>query len=134
MDLQRLNQYLKIKKDIRPLEEQINQLYLSLPSPGAKENGGGGKPSGISDPTARNAMEIIRRKEILEKMLEDSRDEMEAIEDWINSVDDPEYRAIARYRYILGYTWRKTNDKVYDGRASESLAQVKFMRWLKLYG
>ena len=35
-------------------------------------------------------------------------EEVVRIEQWIDEVDDSQVKAIIRYHYLLGYTWRQT--------------------------
>lgn len=129
MTLEELNRYRKLRREIRALEDQLDNLYATpLPSVGEKI---GSKPSGVSDPTKAQAMKAIQYQERLKAKRDMAEAELERIEAWMETVEDPEIRAIVRWRFVLGYSWDKTNMEAYGGRASDDLAKVKLHFYLK---
>ena len=130
MTLEELNRYRKLRREIKSLEDQLETLYLTpLPSAGEKM---GSKPSGVSDPTRAQALKAIQYQERLKAKLDMAEAELERIEAWMETVEDPEIRAIVRMRFIVGRSWIQTTRELFGRYTSEELARVKLFRYLNL--
>lgn len=128
MTLEELNRYRKLQREIRALEAQIATLENTpLPSGGEKI---GSKPSGVSDPTRDQAMRLIRQRERLETLRLKADVECDAIEMWLETVEDPEVRAIVRLRFMVGRSWQKTTLELFGRYAAENTANMKLLRYL----
>lgn len=123
-----LKQYMALKAEKKQIEDQIEALYRSIRSARFGEI-----PSGSSipgNPTERTAFRIIDLKQELEVKSLDLYTKTKRIEKWLETVDDPEVRAIIRAHYILGKTWAKTAHEVY-GYAIESNPRMVIKRYFK---
>lgn len=101
-------------------------VYLPVESPNGKT--GGGFSNTPSDPTARSAMKAIQIQEKLEARLKEQSELGCEIEEWLLTVTDPEIEAIIRFHYILGFSWKGTNIKVF-GDPNYHRARKKIFRF-----
>lgn len=111
MTIDKLEQYYGISSNIEAIEEEIDTLYNPVVSPNGREQIGHG--STPSNPTERNAMRIIRLRELLESERERMRSMAEEIEVWLTTVEDTEIVSIIRWKYLLRCDWKRVNMKVY---------------------
>ena len=81
-------------------------------------------------------LSVLARIEKMEKLYRKKVKEMlkclEEIEEWLDSLDDPEIKALCRYRYILGYTWTAVAMRVYR-RPAEDAARKRVTRYFESY-
>ena len=125
MTIETLEQYRGIVSEIKALELEIDSMYDVRKSPTGNEHTGA---SGPGDPTGNAAMRIIALKEKLLTKQEQWSDAALAVEQWLETVDDPEIRSIVRWHYIIGTNWKKTSYKVY-GRGDYYIARKKIYRF-----
>ena len=98
-----LNKYFWLTKEIEFIEKELNSTYST------------------------DASEIARRKSLNKKKREAAQ-ELLAIEEFLDNLDDPEMRVILRLRYCLRMTWDAIGDEIY---MSPSGALRKCRRFLK---
>lgn len=127
MTIEELEQYRGILGEIKAVEAEINSLYDVRRSPNGKQSSGsaGSRPS---DPTGKAAIRIIELKEKLLTQQERWSDAAFSIETWLQSVDDLEIRAIVRWHYMLGLSWKRTSGKVY-GKNDYYIARKRLYRF-----
>ena len=109
-----LDEYYTISSRIDAIDEEIRRLYV--PTYGSnKENTGAGRSSAPvpGNPTERAALRIVSLRARLEAERERLYQLAEEIEDWLETVEDPEIEAIIRWHYLLRCNWKTTNLKVY---------------------
>lgn len=111
MTIEELEQYRGMYSEVQSITAEIESLYNPVASPNGKTDAGHG--SVPSSPTERAAMRIIDRKRTLQEKQTAMMRVLDDIEAWLESVDDCELRALIRWYYILGYTWKATSLKVY---------------------
>jgi hypothetical protein len=70
-------------------------------------------------------------KEKLEAKKLQMEEERFRIEEWLDTVEDPEIRSIVRFHYLLGYTWAETSKKVYKRiLPKEQAPRMRLKRYL----
>lgn len=111
MTIETLERYRGMHSEVQSIEAEIKTLYSPVASPNGRTDGG--HASTPSAPTERAAMRIIDRKFLLQQKQTAMMHELDKIEVWLDSVDDCELRALIRWYYILGLTWKQTSIKVY---------------------
>lgn len=57
-------------------------------------------------------------------------DEMDALLDFINAIDDPTLRMILTLKYVKGYTWEQIGDEIGYSDRSVRLKHAKFIKKL----
>ena len=98
-----LSKYFWLVKEIEAIEKELNNTY-------------------VDD-------ELLEtRKVILTKKMKSAARELLNIEDFLESLDDPEMRLIIRLRYCLRMTWEAIGDEIF---MSPSGALRKCRRFLK---
>ena len=98
-----LSKYFWLTKEIEFIEKELSSTY------------------------ATDGSEIPRRK-ALNKKKREAAQELLAIEEFLDNLDDPEMRIILRLRYCLRMTWEAIGDEIY---MSPSGALRKCKRFLK---
>lgn len=114
-----------LKKEIKLQEQRIEELEAKAASCTTQING---MPSGseISDKVGNFAAEIADLKSLLELNPQKRVYELNILERYIQSVDDPLIRQIMHYRFAKCYGWPKT---AYEIGGNNSIASLK----MKLY-
>lgn len=128
MDKETLENYRYLKKEIRLLEQRIDQLHIPLSDRVTASN--------TEFPYQEvhlyvEGVDIKKQalEEILRKRLAACLDETIRIEDFISSIEDSRTRMIFQRRYIDGWPWIKIS--VILGSKSESYARMIHDRILK---
>ena len=83
----------------------------------------------LAGPTVRILDNIENRKEKLRLLLADYVALAEEIEDWLETVEDPQIQAICRYRFILGKQWNEIS-RIVCGSLDESTSRSILRRYL----
>lgn len=128
MNIETLEQYRGMHSEVQSITAEIETLYNPVASPNGRM--GAGHSSTPSNPTEQAAMRIINRKQCLEKKKQEMMKALDEIEEWLDSVKDPELRALIRWYYILGLTWKATSLKVY-GYSCYQRAYQRVRRYFK---
>lgn len=128
MTLEQLEQFRGMRAEVVAIQKEIETLYSPISSPNGHTEGGHGTTPG--NPTEQAAMRVIDRKKALESKVYAMQEALAAIDEWLDTVDDSKLRAIIRWHYINGLTWKQTNVKVY-GYANPHRAQKKVLRFFK---
>ena len=125
MDITRddLKHYQNMRLDLQSYDYQIEALYDTYRSPRMSADGAS-RESDPGDPTARAYRKIDRLKEKRRILI----NRMEMIEEFVESIEDNQERAICRYHYILGFTWEATCLQI-RGHHSLSTVSAYDARW-----
>lgn len=102
MDLETLRRYQQYKAAAAALSDEIDSMYYR---PSAASFEYHADHADLTGPTVRTLDKIEIRKEKLRQLLADYVALAEEIEDWLETVEDPQIQAICRYRFILGKQW-----------------------------
>lgn len=128
MTKKELSQLYYLKKEIRQLEQRINELETAATNCTVKITG---LPSGrgISDKIGNYAARIADLKSLLDLNLKKCFYELNRLDRYIESVDDPLLRQIMTYRFINGYSWSKIAYMIGGNNTPDGL-RIKMMRFL----
>ena len=129
MDKERLRSYIFIRREVDNQLERLARLRNDELIPAIKQGDGSQRTAGHSD---RMANAIIRRMAYEDKIADDMEqkmDEMDAIEEAVNSLADSQEREVLRLRYIdcTGYRhtgWRIVAKKMYGDDDEAQLQMV----------
>ena len=125
-----LDNYQKIKTEIRAIEDQITRIYLSSPAP-REVTGGRSSVTAPGNPTERKALEAEEKKRKLEERqhaLELFQARIERFVDY--ECEDPTVRAVIRCHYLNGRTWAQTSWICFRS-ANKSTSQMVINRYFK---
>lgn len=126
MTVEKLESYRGLTSEMKALTQQITSLYDTYRSPQLMSNGSHSMSAGSPVETAVN--KVLELKMVYEQKYEEAANLLYNIETWLSQIEDPEIRSIARFHYVLGYSWQRTNVAVY-GYASYYAARKKIMRY-----
>lgn len=129
MTKKELSQLYYLKKEIRQLEQRIKELETVATGCTAKITG---LPhgTGINDKIGNYAAQIADLKALLDLNLKKCFYELNRLDRYIQSVDDPLLRQIMTYRFINGYSWSKIAYTVGGNNTPDGL-RIKLMRFLR---
>ena len=85
---------------------------------------------GISDKIGNYAAQIADLKALLEQNLEKSLNELNRLDRYIQSVEEPLVRQIMMYRFIRGYSWGKIALQIGGNNSIDGLKK-RLYRYLK---
>jgi hypothetical protein len=121
MTIDDLRKYQAYKNEIESLEQEKLSFYYPIQSPAAN----GSHSTTPGNPTERAVNQIARIDEMINRKKELLRDKVEEIEHWIDTVEDPEVRAVARWHYLIGLTWNETaRHNTYAVSSGESCRKI----------
>lgn len=120
----KLNKLYYLKQEIIELQDEIKSLseLTSIELTGMPH---GGK---ISNPTEQY---FIKKQKLIDKLnnkLEKYTDELTTIESFIDSIDDPDVRVIARLRFIDNLKWEQIGKIVHFDR---TVCYKKLKKYMK---
>ena len=129
MTKKELSQFYYLKKEIRQLEQRIKELETAAMDCTAKITG---LPHGteINDKIGNYTAQIADLKALLELNLKKCFYELNRLDRYIQSVDDPLVRQIMTYRFINCYSWSKISYAIGGNNTPDGL-RIKMMRFLK---
>ena len=116
MNIERLRAFRGIQKEIDEIQREIDTLYYPITSPRSSES----HSTTPSDPTASAVHRIIKLEEIVEVRKQKLAEELEAIEEWLNDLNDHELRAIIRAHYLLGDSWARCTQRILNYEFSDT--------------
>jgi predicted nucleic acid-binding Zn-ribbon protein len=129
MTKQELSQLYYLNREIEQLKKRIAELESAATSI-TQSITGMPHVNGVSDKTGKYAAEIADLKELLELNLKKCFYELNRINRYINSVDDPLVRQIIMYRFVSGLGWSQIECHIGGNNNAESLRK-KLYRFLK---
>lgn len=116
MTIERLRAFRGIQKEIEEIKREINTLYYPISSPRSSES----HSTAPGDPTASAVHRIMRLEERMADKTQALADELEAIEEWLDTLQDHELRAIIRAHYLLGDSWARCTQRILNYEFSDS--------------
>ena len=119
-----LSKYYWIKKEIKEIEEKLEELGFGLGSPIMND-----MPK-VHDNTSPVEKLAERRMQLIEIYIEKRISALEEhikIERFIETIDDPEMRLIIRYRHLDLMKWEQIAERVYMDRTTVAR---KYRRYL----
>ncbi|MBR3308293.1 MAG: hypothetical protein IKG00_00085 [Lachnospiraceae bacterium] len=97
-----LNEYTKIELSLLAIEKEIETTYNTYRSPSFVQSLNA--TADQDGPTCR----ALNRIEKLKKRRDELSSRLEEIENFVDSIEDPEINAACTLHYINGYTWEAT--------------------------
>lgn len=129
MTKQELSQLYFLNCEIEQLKKRIAELESAATST-TQSITGMPHVGGIADKAGKYASEIADLKELLELNLKKCFYELNRINRYISSVDDPLIRQIIMYRFVNGLNWFQIEYHIGGGNNAECLRK-KLYRYLK---
>ena len=105
MTKEELSRYYYLKKEIKQIEERIKEIDDTFLS--ANRINGMRYEKRLSNPQEQRMILIEKYDKRLEEKKDEALKELMKIEDFIDSIKNPEIRMIFRYRYIELMEWNK---------------------------
>ena len=105
MTKEELSSYYYLKKEIKQIEERIKEIDDTFLS--ANRINGMRYEKRLSNPQEQRMILIEKYDKRLEEKKDEALKELMKIEDFIDSIKEPEIRMIFRYRYIELMEWNK---------------------------
>ena len=120
-----------LSAEINAIITEINALYKpNIYAGGERIGARGNEPS---NPTERAAITITDLREKLKGKLQTLYSYVYDIEEWLDTVEESEIRAIIRWHYVNGKNWNQTNIKVY-GYPDYFYSRQKALKYLQKQG
>lgn len=128
MTKKELSQLYYLKKEIKEQQRRLEELETAAMSCNAKITG---LPhgTGINDKIGNYAAQIADLKSLLDLNLKKCFYELNRLDRYIQSVDDPLTKQIMTYRFINGYNWSKIAYMIGGNNTPDGL-RIKMMRFL----
>ena len=116
MTKEELSKYYYLKQEIKQIEDKIEEIdstfmRASLINCGKFERK-------LSNPQEKRMILIEKYEQKLEIAINKSIEELIKIEEFINSIEDPENRMIFRYRYIELKSWNEISSLIHISRSA----------------
>lgn len=125
MTVEKLEAYRGLTSEMKALSQQITSLYDTYRSPQLMSDA---HSMSVGSPVETAVNKVLELKTVYEQKYEEAANLLYNIETWLSQIEDPEIRSIARFHYVLGYSWQRTNVAVY-GYLSYYAARKKIMRY-----
>lgn len=129
MNINELNNLRYIEKEIKLLQERIEELETEAARVTPILTGLPGKGSG-GDRIGAVVEQIIEEKEKLEAALQQRQEERRKAMRFINSIADSQLRTIFILRFVTGKSWNEVADYIGGGNTEKSV-WVRAYRYLK---
>ena len=116
MTKEELSKYYYLKQEIKQIEDKIEEIdstfmRASLINCEKFERK-------LSNPQEKRMILIEKYEQKLEIAINKSMEELIKIEEFINSIEDPENRMIFRYRYIELKSWNEISSLIHISRSA----------------
>lgn len=128
MTVEKLKSYKSLTAEMKAITLQIDSLYDTYRSPQLISDGSSHSIS-VGSPVEAAVNKVLELRNVYEQKYEEAANLLYNIETWLSQIEDPEIRSIARFHYVLGYSWKMTNTAV-CGYASHYTARKRLMRYL----
>lgn len=128
MTVEKLESYKSLTAEMKAITLQIDSLYDTYRSPQLISDGSSHSIS-VGSPVEAAVNKVLELRNVYEQKYEEAANLLYNIETWLSQIEDPEIRSIARFHYVLGYSWKRTNTAVY-GYSSHYTARKRLMRYL----
>lgn len=127
MTIHDLSKYHNLKIEIKQIKDNIEEIETTIIG-SSKITGMPMVSSGNnSNPTERIGMKLAKLKTTLENKTDKLLDELNKIEDFLNTVDDGEIRIIIRKRFIEGKTWKEVSKDIIADRSTPYYKLKKYL-------
>ena len=126
MEIERLRAYIDLHENMDEIKQELEALYYPITSPKFGELAG----TQPGDPTARAVDKIMQLQERLQAKTQAIAEELEAIENWLDTVEDDKLEKIVRAHYLQGKTWRECTRR-FMRYYSEDGAKQYVYAWFK---
>jgi hypothetical protein len=110
MTIEELENFRSISAEVDAIQKEIETLYTPISCPNGKSSTGFSNTP--SDPTERAVDKILEKREELIERQTYMIKTLQQIEDWLDTVKDPDIRSIVRWHYLLKATWKQTAKKL----------------------
>lgn len=128
MTIEKLENYKGLVAEMHSLSESIDSLYDTYRSPQLMSDA---HSMSVGSPVETAVNKVLELKTVYEQKYEEAANLVYNIETWLSQIEDPEIRSIARFHYVLGYSWQRTNIAVYGYSSYYAYAARKrLMRYL----
>lgn len=127
MTVEKLESYKSLTAEMKAITLQIDSLYDTYRSPQLISDGSSHSIS-VGSPVEAAVNKVLELRNVYEQKYEEAANLLYNIETWLSQIEDPEIRSIARFHYVLGYSWQRTNVAV-CGYPSYYAARKKIMRY-----
>ena len=133
MTAEELKDFRKLRFTIRYWEEQLAEARKKsfTKSPQLTGLPGSGE---LSDPTAQRALAEEKITSKIERRVQQQKQEVERVMDWIQSIDDPMIQAIMHARYIKGKSWTEVAYSVGGNNTPDSVRMLHNRYLFVLFG
>lgn len=128
MTVEKLKSYKSLTAEMKAITLQIDSLYDTYRSPQLISDGSSHSIS-VGSPVEAAVNKVLELRNVYEQKYEEAANLLYNIETWLSQIEDPEIRSIARFHYVLGYSWERTNTAV-CGYPSHYTARKRLMRYL----
>ena len=125
MTAEKLEAYRGLISEMKALSQQITSLYDTYRSPQLMSDA---HSMSVGSPVETAVNKVLELKTVYEQKYEEAVNLLYNIETWLSQIEDSEIRSIARFHYVLGYSWERTNTAV-CGYPSYYTARKKIMRY-----
>lgn len=114
--IEKLKAFRGIQKEMDEIKREIDTLYFPISSPRPSDS----HSTSPGDPTASAVHRIMRLEDRLTVLTAQLADELEEIEDWLETLNDHELRAIIRAHYLLGDSWARCTQRILNYEYSDT--------------
>lgn len=134
--MERLNQYRHLRREVEALEDEVRDLRekanqvisdtvtASGDFPYAKHT------VVVRGQSVRGHVRLRQRVEKLERQRQRLENEQDAIEEFVDEIEDSQVRQIMRLRFLQGMSWRQTANRCGGGNAADGVRK-KAERYLE---
>lgn len=109
MTLAELNQHLELVEELRTSEELLQGLW-EMAAPGAHKLDGMPSSSGVSDPTARIAVEIAEMEDKIERLKAEIEKSEVPVIAFIDEIRNTKERIAFKLRFLEGLSWKAVSE------------------------
>ncbi len=116
MTKEELSKYYYLKQEIKQIEDKIKEIdstFMRASLINCKKF-----ERKLSNPQEKRMILIEKYEQKLEIAINKSIEELIKIEEFINSIEDPENRMIFRYRYIELKSWNEISSLIHISRSA----------------
>ena len=99
-----LKQYRNLKMVLSTIDEEIDHAYNTYKSPQMQSRASSFDKNDPGDPVVR----ALKRIDVLKKQRANIIEKIEALEQYVNNIEDYFVQGVIRYHYFEGYTWEAT--------------------------
>ena len=116
MTKEELSKYYYLKQEIKQIEDIIKEIDSTFMRASLINRGKFERK--LSNPQEKRMILIEKYEQKLEIAINKSIEELIKIEEFINSIEDPENRMIFRYRYIELKSWNEISSLIHISRSA----------------